>query len=165
MKNFKLIILMFVLSTILDGCKSVPMVMSSFAELKKDSVVEVPNLSKNEIYIKVNEWYVKTFNSAESVIEFQDKERGKIMGKYVFSFTKSRLTYYIKQVVSIDIKDEKIRIVIDSPAARSYDSLTNTDSGYSLSFGTQFFIDTINLEWDNLISSLSKHLNTKENEW
>ena len=46
--------------------------------------------SKNELYIKANQWMVKTFNNAKSVIQFQDKEAGKIMGKYLmhnYSFT------------------------------------------------------------------------------
>src|SRR5574344_2909153 len=49
-------------------------------------IIEIPGQTKDQIYIRANSWFVETFNSAESGIEFQDKEAGKIMGNYVFSY-------------------------------------------------------------------------------
>jgi len=51
-----------------------------------EQIIEVPGASKEELYSRVNSWFVETFNSAESIIEFQDKEIGKVMGKYVWSY-------------------------------------------------------------------------------
>jgi len=39
--------------------------------------------TKDELFVKANEWMVKTFTSAESVIEYSDKEAGALMGKYL----------------------------------------------------------------------------------
>ena len=49
---------------------------------KQEKILEIKN-SKNELYIKANQWMVNTFTSAKSIIQFQDKEEGKIMGKYI----------------------------------------------------------------------------------
>ncbi|WP_107822016.1 DUF4468 domain-containing protein [Mangrovibacterium marinum] len=49
---------------------------------KSEQVIEVPG-TKDELYVKANEWMVRSFNNAKSVIQFQDKEAGKIMGKYL----------------------------------------------------------------------------------
>ena len=43
-------------------------------------VVEVENMSKDEIFIKSMEWFSRTFKESKSVIDYQDKEAGKIMG-------------------------------------------------------------------------------------
>ena len=36
--------------------------------------------SKDENYVLANEWMVETFNNAESVIQFTDKESGTVRG-------------------------------------------------------------------------------------
>lgn len=72
-----------------------------------ERIIEVPSLSKDQIYIRANAWFVENFNSAESVIQFQDKEAGKIMGKYRF---KHKSGSYYKNIISIDVRDNKARI-------------------------------------------------------
>lgn len=68
---------------ILNGCATM-MGAKAAPEMRTfEKVIEISDKSKDQIYIKANGWFVETFNSAESVIEFQDKEAGKIMGKYV----------------------------------------------------------------------------------
>ena len=39
--------------------------------------------SKDELYVKANAWMVSAFNNAKSVVQYQDKEAGTIMGKYL----------------------------------------------------------------------------------
>ena len=46
-----------------------------------EDVVKVDGVSASDLYVRANEWFVKTFNSANSVIQMQDKEAGKIIGK------------------------------------------------------------------------------------
>ncbi len=48
-------------------------------------IIEVPNRTKNSLYVSANSWFVDIFDYAGSVIEFTDKEQGRIIGKYVFN--------------------------------------------------------------------------------
>ncbi|PTN28985.1 hypothetical protein C6366_18615, partial [Desulfonatronum sp. SC1] len=57
-----------------------------------ERIIEVPNHTKSEIYVKANAWFVETFNSAENVIEFNDRESGRVMGKYVFTYNEGVYT-------------------------------------------------------------------------
>ena len=49
-----------------------------------DVIFDYPNKTNDQLYILANTWFVEYFNSDESIIEFQDKENGKIAGKYTF---------------------------------------------------------------------------------
>ena len=46
-------------------------------------VVNIEDATKNELYVRANNWMVSAFNNAESVIQFTDKETGTITGKYL----------------------------------------------------------------------------------
>lgn len=41
--------------------------------------------TKQELYLKAKEWFAHAFNSAQNVIQFDDKESGKIIGKGLIS--------------------------------------------------------------------------------
>jgi hypothetical protein len=45
------------------------------------SVTQVPELSKNEIYIIARQWFANTFKSAKHVLQMDDREGGVIIGK------------------------------------------------------------------------------------
>ena len=46
-----------------------------------ENIVKVDSVSKSDLYIRASEWFAKKFNSANSVIQMQDKDAGKIIGK------------------------------------------------------------------------------------
>lgn len=150
---------------LITGCATikVPPEMRTF-----EKIVEISNQSKNDLYIKANSWFVSTFNSAESVIEFQDKEAGKIMGKYVFSYMEGIYYYDIKQTISIDIKDSKVRIVISDPYCKNTGDVLNGRYGYvGRSYSileSQKGIEKARLEWNLLVKSLTTSLN-KNTDW
>lgn len=49
-------------------------------------VVSVDSITtKQELYLKAKEWFLHAFNSAQNVIQFDDKESGKIIGKGLIS--------------------------------------------------------------------------------
>jgi hypothetical protein len=77
-------------------------------------VIPVPGLTQNQIYSNVLLWASRTYNSAEKVITFEDKENGRIVLSPIASYTmfiQTALFYYSMQ---IDIKDEKVRVSIDN---------------------------------------------------
>lgn len=47
-------------------------------------VVTVDSATKNELYLRAREWFAKTYNNSKDVIQMDDKEAGKIVGKGAF---------------------------------------------------------------------------------
>lgn len=76
--------------------------------------------SKTDLYVKSNEWMVKNFHDATSVIEFSDKEEGVLIGKYLLFGSISNIGLYGAQMdsriyckIDIRVKDNKARISIE----------------------------------------------------
>ena len=84
-------------------------------DLTLEEIIEIPGESQSELYIKCNEWFVNSFGSAEDVIQFQDKEAGKIMGKFTSQVRLSVYNYLCRTTISIDVKDEKVRVIFSDP--------------------------------------------------
>ena len=115
----KAIILLFIFDMYCVSCicqnPTLPLDTESNKIIYTD-VILFDSFSKNDIYFSANEWFVNTFNSAESVIQMNDKEKGIIIGKGysdVYSKTslsiiQSKLYYTIK----IEIKENKYKFSI-----------------------------------------------------
>jgi hypothetical protein len=74
--------------------------------------------TKGELYVKANEWIAKTYGSAKAVIDMQDKEAGKLIGKCIIeapilSTYRSIITAgQISYIMTIDVKDGRYRCVV-----------------------------------------------------
>lgn len=148
-------------SCVMTGAKVSPE-MREFSE-----VINVPNKDKSILYVNVNEWFVNNFNSAESVIEFQDKESGKIMGKYTSSYSEGIHYYMVEQTISIDVKDSKIKLVFSNPRYKiTGDALNGNYRGDAVYYPleAQSGIDNARAEWVSVCASLKEFL-TKESNW
>ena len=100
---------------ILQSCSTM-MGTTANPELRSmENIIEFPNLNKDQIYIKSNTWFVETFNSAKSVIEFSDKESGKIIGNYNFVYSEGVYNYSVKQTIDLEIKDNKVKLKFSNP--------------------------------------------------
>lgn len=75
--------------------------------------------SKEDLYLRSKSWLVHYFKSANAVIQMDDKENGKLMGKGVFMFpVKSVLGITldhdpIHYTIQINVKENKTRIIIN----------------------------------------------------
>ena len=63
-------------------------------------IIKLENAPKNELYLRGKEWFARTFVSANDVIQLDDRETGKIIGK---GFTKSSYKGAMGVVVLVDI--------------------------------------------------------------
>lgn len=83
-------------------------------------VVNVENATKNELYVRANNWMISAFNNAESVIQFSDKESGTITGRYLLGTVTEADQYGPAErafaTIQIKVKDgaSKITITPDS---------------------------------------------------
>lgn len=91
MKNI-LYFALFIFS--ISSCTISKPIVVSFDE-PLTSTFENLNGTKDELFIKANSWATSTFKDAKSVIDFNDKESGVIIGKYLLSqATLSGTTYF-----------------------------------------------------------------------
>ena len=150
-------------------CSCVTLNLKPITQTKLERVIEVPNVSKNDLYIKVNEWFVKNFTSAESVIQFQDKEEGKIIGKYVAELTSCEAThYYFKstQIISVDIRGSRLRLNITDPCIASgmQNGYERWPLGPCINTATEESQLAMSENWKRLARSLEKYVNSS-NGW
>ena len=82
-------------------------------------VVEVENMSKDEIFIKSMEWFSRTFKESKSVIDYQDKEAGKIMGNGAITHYFSMIVNgQVKFSVKIEVRENRSRITLSNFSAK-----------------------------------------------
>jgi len=92
---------------------------SLFAQkpLEYDSIIEVEGITKNDIYVQVNDWLATTFNSANDVIQMADKESGRFIvkgnlyytfGKPLYNCNNGTLNFTLK----VSVRDDKFRIIL-----------------------------------------------------
>ena len=117
----KSILLLFLFSSILSfGQKQkITMPIDSITNLITYSeVVTIDSVSKNELYSRAREWFAKTFNSSKSVIQMDDKENGKIIGKasmhvYHKALGSNFPSGYINYTISVYLKDGRYKYEIN----------------------------------------------------
>lgn len=81
------------------------------------SVIESPKLSKTEIYNRASNYFVYNYGSGKSVIQTEDKELGRIVGKGLYKDVHigiSLITMYVDcwHILRIDCKEGRARIIL-----------------------------------------------------
>ena len=112
----------------------------TFDEIKTDStnglivfteVVKADSASKAELYSKAREWFALNFKSADAVLEMDDKESGKLIGKawqnintpLLVRTTLTKIFYTIK----IQLKDNRYKYTITNIYYKSYPNQLDLD--------------------------------------
>lgn len=129
-----------------------------------EEILEVPGKGKDEIFVNTNEWLVENFEPQDFYMEFQDKEAGKIMGEYTFTFIDGLYACQVRQTIDISIKDERLRLRIISP---TYAVTTAIDQEYYDSHRplvTQQGILKAKSRWEWFRESLNEKL-TLTDDW
>ena len=72
------------------------------------------NGTKDQLFLKSNEWAIRAFANSQSAIQYSDKNDGKIIGKFLLNTTNS--PYYLSDVysvITITVEDKTAQIEID----------------------------------------------------
>jgi hypothetical protein len=109
----------FFLSILLCSCNVAKPVIVEISE-PVVFMFEDLDLSQDELFLKANEWMISTFNNAESVIQYSDKEAGTLMGKYILyeraaTYLSDNITTPDTRVyatLDIRVKDNKARLAV-----------------------------------------------------
>ncbi len=167
MKNVKLVILIIVTISL----TSYSLMFGTTASPEKRTfkrVIEVPNRSKNSLFVSANSWFVDTFDYAGSVIEFTDKEEGRIIGKYVFNTFQGVQNFIVRQTITVDVKDSKVRLTISNPYYKWIgDDITGNEDNPSEVFEplvTEDGLEIARREWEKLAYSLANYVR-KDSDW
>lgn len=95
-----------------------PCVCISQKKLEYEYKGNISGLSANELYRQSLVWFATTYNSANDVIQFKDEMAGKIIGRAKHKFSPSYIcgafVGMVSYQVTIDVKPERYRIVIDA---------------------------------------------------
>lgn len=70
------------------------------------------SLKKQELYVNIRTWFAKKYNSSKSVIQIDDKESGRIVGKAVIELPQYHATVHCHYTIQVDVKDQKFRYSI-----------------------------------------------------
>jgi hypothetical protein len=112
----KIIVIAFV--SLLTSCSSLMMPVVKTTDLAKTKIIENLSENKSDLYVKANKWMIKSFNNAESVIQFSDKESGTISGKYLLFGSISPGLYgasidsRIFATINVECKNNKAKIEV-----------------------------------------------------
>lgn len=108
MKKMMVVLIVFVTA----GCTPMPVKETPPIE----TVIEMPNSSKDQIYAGAKSWIAENFRSAKAVIQDDDKEAGRVIGngrtKYPCSGFScfGRADWTLGFTMRVDIKEQKMKI-------------------------------------------------------
>lgn len=141
-------------------------------------IFDFPGSDKATLYHRANSWLAETFVSAETVIDYQDKEAGRIIGKFTSRARQGNNVGDTRQTVAIDVKDEMARIRFSNPQFRpTYNSLA---AGFGILAGDYDAgsihgakyrpvhkaktMEDIKEQWNTLVSDYRVYLSTPD-DW
>jgi hypothetical protein len=80
-------------------------------------VIEAPNLSKGEIFNRVQSYFTYNYGSGKSVIQTQDKDAGLIVGKGIYDKVHVGMNLIVTvvdawHILRVDVKDGKARAIL-----------------------------------------------------
>lgn len=94
-----------------------------------EEVIQVPNVSRDELYSRAREWFVRTYKSAEHVLQIDDRSIGKIGGKawtgIPINYMQVDRTENLHYTIIIYLKDGRYKIHMTDFFLRGYGGPNN----------------------------------------
>jgi hypothetical protein len=122
-KKMKKLLFPFLIAVILTSCATMTANDLPTDKAKVAKVISAPDLSKDQLFALANSWAVDSFTSANSVIEYSDKEAGIIKGKYTSGYFEGVYTFSLRSTITIEVKDGASRITISDSYYRATSGL------------------------------------------
>lgn len=124
-------------------------------------VIDVDGKSKDELYCAAKIWFTTTYNSANNVIQMDNKENGVLIGKALFKYNypklngSGRVAGTIDYIIKFYFKDNRYKYEITEFIHKPYDS-----NEYKTSFG----LITTHTECDHVYSGIG-FMNKTTKKW
>lgn len=81
MKAFSFVFILSAITANLFSQENIFPIDSITGEIIYSGIVEVDSINSQELYVRTHAWFTHSFGSAQNVIQLDDKETGKIIGK------------------------------------------------------------------------------------
>lgn len=78
-------------------------------DVNVSEIIDAPGLPRVQLYSDINSWMAERFVSWENVIQFQDKETGKIIGRFIVEFSEDSERY---MTLNFDIRDDSFKMTM-----------------------------------------------------
>jgi hypothetical protein len=104
------------ISLLISGCVSTTVVPIPESEKQVQFINEFGSQNKDTLFDGTIDWLAETFVDSKSVVEVNDRERGRIVGKGLTSFNMGNpgsgwgATFKCRFTVVIDVKDSRVRV-------------------------------------------------------
>ena len=72
-------------------------------------VIEDHSQTKDEAFDRIMRWVSRTYNSAQTVVQREDRESGNIVINASTTFRRNIVTFPIRYNLTIDVRDDRIR--------------------------------------------------------
>jgi len=120
-------------------------------------VINVPGVQPNDLFIKINLWFVDAFKSADNVIEFSNEQQGIIKGKYNFETYFNTTPIRIFQTITVEARDERYRITFSDPYFQNstVTSMSPTVNTYPLD---RRLLEQTKAQWQSTSNSLKNFI-------
>jgi hypothetical protein len=152
----KIFIPLAFLGILFTGCASQQPVAQS--DMMYQEVVELDGKSQTEIYNSVLQALATMFNSSKAVIQYQDKDTGKIIGKGNVDVTYTIIPVTTCFTITIETKDNKMRV--------TFTDLYVNDSTLGTSPLTiQGQLDSFTAKAKEIVAALKNSIKTQSTAW
>ena len=90
---------------------------SATQKITYQGVVQVPGVSQLELYSRAREWFAATFGSSKAVLEMDDRESGKLIGRAYAQFEFSggfgpTLPWAMWRTIKVEMKEGRYRYTV-----------------------------------------------------
>jgi len=140
---------------VLSGCATTEAPQVDYSE-----IVDVPDISKDDLFVKTNLWAVGYFNKADSVIEYSDKEAGTISGKFVGKnhSIKGGMggSQAVRSIFTVSVKDGKVKLDLKPVGFITYDGYGRRFDGYAAIVKEADIVADYNETLESLKQALTK---------
>lgn len=136
-------------------------------------VVEVDSLSKKQIYNLSKEWFAHAFNSAQNVIQYENAEEGKLIGKGTFKYkgkpmvSGTNSTGPVTFTITIESKDNRYKFTL-TDFSHSLGVVPQDKPKGIMNVAMKDLWKDCNKESEEIINSLKKYITNKsvsDNNW
>lgn len=83
-------------------------------DIEYTDVITADGYSKDDLYIQARSWMAKNFKNANEVIQMDDKEAGRIIGKGVVMLSNASTFGWINYTLEIQLKDGRYKYSISN---------------------------------------------------
>lgn len=148
---------------LLTGCSTMELSENPLNQYQK--IVEIPNTSQDQIYDGSKQWFAKNFHDSNSVIKYDNAEKGSIIGKgnMKFECLGDVVSCYgasndsLRFTVKVDSKDNRARVSFEDLILHTPSSVTSGIRSPEVNMTPKFEyqIRSVKVMLDNTVDSLS----------